>query len=78
MSGMLQTGERAPEIELRDLAGKVLRPLAPERGRRGSALVIFFKDDCPTCRYSLPFVERMKQRLGPKGERIFGVSQDGE
>jgi len=74
---MLQTGERAPEIDLRDLSGRSLRPLSPERGRKGHALVIFFKDECPTCRYTLPFVERIQQRLGSKGDRIFGVSQDG-
>lgn len=77
MRGMLQAGERAPKIELLDLDGKARRPLDSGGGARGSVLLVFYKDTCPTCRYTLPFVERAHRELGPRGARIIAVSQDG-
>jgi len=75
MSGMLQKGERAPAIDLEDLDGRRRSPL---EGAAGSArsLLVFVKDECPTCRYTLPFLERVHRGLEGSGARIWGISQD--
>jgi len=69
---MLQTGERAPEIRLPDVQGKVtsleefyLRPEEP-------VLVVVFKVSCPTCQLTLPFLERLAQQR----VQVLGISQD--
>ncbi len=69
---MLQTGERAPDILLPDVHGKVtalehfyVRPQDP-------VLVAIFKVSCPTCQFTLPFLERLsRERV-----QIVGISQD--
>lgn len=73
---MLEAGMRAPEFQLKDLAGdsqSLARILA-----RGPALLAFFKVSCPVCQFTLPFLERVYQAAG-RGEapvQIVGVSQD--
>jgi peroxiredoxin len=76
MTGAIRPGARAPEIELMDLDGRVRRPLTPEPGAAGPLLLVFFKDDCPTSLYTLPFVQRIHRAIAARGARIFGVSQD--
>jgi peroxiredoxin len=73
---MLQTGQRAPEIALTDLHGQPRHPLTHGKGERGDLLLIFYKDSCPTCQYTLPFVERLHHLIGPRGARIVAVAQD--
>ncbi len=77
MSGALQAGTRAPEFELGDPDGRRHRPLERGEGARGDVLLAFFKDDCPTSRYTLPFLGRIHRALAGRGVRMFGVSQDG-
>jgi peroxiredoxin len=43
---------------------------------RGGALLVFSKDDCPTCRFTLPFLQRVHEALAPRGVRIAAISQD--
>jgi peroxiredoxin len=75
MSRMLQKGQPAPAIDLLDLDGRRRRPLEERAGGSRSLLVIV-KDDCPTCRYTLPFLERLHAALGGAGSGIFAISQD--
>ncbi|MBI3448816.1 MAG: TlpA family protein disulfide reductase [Acidobacteria bacterium] len=65
MTGFPQAGERAPEISL---------PGIPEGC--GHLLVVFYKDTCPTCQYTMPFVERIHRELAPRGGRIVAIAQD--
>lgn len=76
MTALIEAGARAPGIELPDASGARRRPLSPAPGDRGPALLVFFKDTCPTCRYALPFVERIHEGLAPAGARVVGISQD--
>ncbi len=71
---MLQTGERAPDIRLPDVQGKVtsieeffVRPEEPQ-----PVLVAIFKSSCPTCQLTLPFLERLSQQR----VCVVGISQD--
>jgi peroxiredoxin len=66
---MLTSGP-APEVEVFDLEGN-------RRGLPGSppALLVFYKASCPTCQFTLPFLERIYQRKTQPVE-IFLISQD--
>jgi peroxiredoxin len=45
--------------------------------KHGPVLAAFFKVNCPTCQYTLPFLERLHQQLRSGGAQIWGISQDG-
>jgi peroxiredoxin len=40
----------------------------------GPVLLVLFKVSCPTCQFTLPFIERLHGR----GLRVWGISQDDE
>lgn len=70
----LPSGTSAPPITLADTNG-AKRSLA-EALQSGPVLAAFFKVDCPTCQFTMPFLERMHQRYsGPKFSML-GISQD--
>lgn len=66
----LDAGQRAPDFQLQDLDGaeRTLKELLPS----GPVLLAFFKVSCPTCQFTLPFLERIYRG----GARVFAVSQD--
>ncbi len=39
-------------------------------------LLTFFKVSCPTCQFTLPFVERLYRQFRAQGVHVWGVSQD--
>lgn len=65
---MLQAGEHAPAFSLSDLEGNV-RHLG-DLTASGPVLLAFFKISCPTCQFTLPFLNRVS------GLRVFGISQN--
>jgi peroxiredoxin len=69
----LTAGQRAPEFRLQDLAGgeKTLGDLL----KSGPVFLAFFKVSCPTCQFTLPFLERIYQGVDGRA-RMFAVSQD--
>ncbi|MDX2152937.1 MAG: TlpA disulfide reductase family protein [Bryobacteraceae bacterium] len=67
---VLSPGDRAPEIRLPDLDGQT-RALKELDGGKPS-LVVLFKISCPTCQFTLPYLERMKGG----GVSVVGISQD--
>jgi len=70
----LTAGQRAPDFRLADLAGGSEKTLN-ELLAAGPVLLAFFKVSCPTCQYTLPFLDRIHR--GAKGAtRLFAVSQD--
>jgi len=69
----LTTGNKAPAFELKgeDGSPRVFKAQAGEP----LVLLAFYKDTCPVCQFTLPFLERIYQ--GVKGKLTFwAVSQD--
>jgi peroxiredoxin len=64
----ISTGQQAPAVRLRDAEGRTVEWSALLSG--GRMLLAFFKTTCPTCQFTLPFLDRLQ------GVRVFGVSQD--
>lgn len=70
----LVAGQRAPDFRLAGLDNgehtlvELLKP--------GPVFLAFFKVSCPTCQYTLPFLERIYRGLGNNPTRMFTVSQD--
>ncbi len=62
---MLQAGATAPEFRIGDFS---LR----EHLNQGPLLLVLFKISCPTCQFTLPYLNRLFDR----GLPVFGVSQD--
>jgi peroxiredoxin len=71
---VIAAGKIAPPIELAATDG--VKFSLKEALARGPVLATFFKVSCPTCQYTLPFVERLYQQLRDKGVQVWGVSQD--
>jgi len=70
----LGAGQRAPDFRLEDLQGgeRTLKELLPA----GPVFLAFFKVSCPTCQFTLPFLERIYRGLADGRVRMFAVSQD--
>jgi peroxiredoxin len=70
----LEVGRRAPDFQLEDLNGaqRNLEALLPA----GPVLLAFFKVSCPTCQFTLPFLERIYRGLADGRARMFLISQD--
>ena len=62
---MLAAGAAAPDFGLEDLEGK-------QRTRERPALLAFFKVSCPTCQFTMPFLQRLANGSVP----IYAISQD--
>lgn len=70
----LTAGDRAPDFRLTDLAGGSEKTLG-DLLKAGPVFLAFFKVSCPTCQYTLPFLERIHR--GAEGAtQLFAVSQD--
>lgn len=68
-----RTPEIAPDFALADLSGRTVR-LSGLRGK--VVLVNLWATWCPPCREEMPSMERLYQRLGPRGMELLAVSQD--
>ena len=71
----LTAGQHAPDFRLEDLAGGGEKTLN-EFLRHGPVFLAFFKVSCPTCQYTLPYLERMFRGQAKGGAGMFAVSQD--
>lgn len=66
----LREGQIAPDAELQTVGGGTVR--ISQLAVRGPALLAFYKDTCPTCQLTMPFLNRARE-----GKiAIYGVSQD--
>lgn len=70
----LVAGQRAPDFRLAGLDNG--EHTLAELLKTGPVFLAFFKVSCPTCQYTLPFLERMYRGLGPGATSMFTVSQD--
>lgn len=70
---MLQPNQQALPFSLSSLDGGERRY---EFGK--PALLVFFETDCPTCRLTFPYLNKLAQIIRPDSAEIIGVSQDNE
>ncbi|HEY3175547.1 MAG TPA: TlpA disulfide reductase family protein [Candidatus Polarisedimenticolia bacterium] len=73
--GVIGAGGRIPAFTLPLQGGG--EATVPVRGSKGLTLAVFYKNTCPTCRLSFPFLQRLYEQVGPAGGRVLGISQDG-
>ena len=66
----LKTGIAAPKFRLKALGGGMNS--LDEYLAKGPVLLIFFKGACPTCQFTLPYFERMKNGK----VQLLAISQD--
>ena len=71
---MIRTGNTAPAFTLKGTDGK--KHSLDEIKNKGTGFFVFFKVTCPTCQYTLPFLERMYQKVKDKGIPFWGIVQD--
>ena len=70
----LATGTLAPPFHLTSMDGK---PYSLPTGlKQGPVLAVFFKVACPTCQFTLPFVERLYRQLRGAAGQVWGIAQD--
>ncbi|HEX5424431.1 MAG TPA: TlpA disulfide reductase family protein [Candidatus Acidoferrales bacterium] len=72
----LTPGTTAPGILLKDSEGKTVS--LAEALKKGPVLAAFFKVTCPTCQFTLPFLQRMYQMYGGGSVTFLGISQNDE
>ena len=70
----LEAGSRAPEFILAGTDGQTFSLTHPGDA---PALLIFFKNSCPTCILAFPFLQRLYERVREAPLRFWGISQDG-
>lgn len=73
---MLQPGDSAPNFSLYTPGVRRGRDGAMLDG--GPALLVFIETDCPSCRLTLPYLDRLHQKLGLSNPKVIAVSQDRE
>src|SRR5258706_11253988 len=71
---MLGEGAEAPDFELKDLLGK--RRTRSEISAGKPMLLAFYKVSCPTCQYTLPFLERIYRGRTNRDIGMYAISQD--
>ena len=74
---MLSINEQAPSFSLFDLDGNA-REYAGLDKKSKPALLIFFETDCPTCRLTFPYLNKLTKAISPDSAEILGISQDNE
>jgi len=72
--GALSRGKTAPPISLVDAGGK--KQSLEVALKHGPVLAAFLKVSCPTCQFTVPFLERLYQSYGGPNFTLLGVSQD--
>ena len=71
---MLEAGARGPDIQLTSTFGE--RFVLSEELKRSAVVLVFFKISCPTCQFTLPFVDRLFASEKAGSPRVYGISQD--
>lgn len=73
---MLDTAVERLDFELASLDGRKFRLSGGLRKR--PVLLVFIKHDCPTCKFILPFIERLHERYGDEKAAFIIIAQDQE
>ena len=80
----LKPGDHAPDFELELLVGADAensesgskRLILEELLSQGPAVLVFVKEGCPTCQYTLPFLERMYQSYPQSRVSMVVIAQE--
>jgi len=70
----IRAGDTVPNFEMNATHGK--RVSLREALSRGPVVAAFFKVSCPTCQFTLPFLQRLFQSYGPDHASFLAISQD--
>jgi peroxiredoxin len=70
----LTTGKSAPAISLTTTSGQ--KVTLADALLKGPVLAAFFKVNCPTCQFTLPFLQRIYEKYGAKHFTLWGISQN--
>jgi peroxiredoxin len=70
----VEVGTGAPDFAARDMQG---RPVSLEQLRGQVVLLNIWATWCGPCREEMPSLQRLHERLGPRGLRVVAVSVDG-
>ena len=81
---LLKPGDHAPDFELALLGAASPENSRPDSGSlkleellvEGPALLVFVKEGCPTCQYTLPFLERMYQSYPESRVSLVVIAQE--
>jgi peroxiredoxin len=70
----ITAGKAAPDFSLKTYDGKEysLKALL----QRGPVFISFYKNSCPVCQFTFPFLDRMYKRYGAGETSFLGISQD--
>lgn len=70
----LSAGLPAPAFALKGIDGKSYD--LTEALQQGPVLLAFFKENCPTCQFTFPFLERIQQAVKDNNSlQVWGISQ---
>lgn len=75
VDGLIPPGGEITPFALPRLGGGV--ETLPDSAAKGLTLAIFYKNSCPTCRLTMPFVQRLHEQVTTGGGRVVAISQDG-
>jgi peroxiredoxin len=67
-------GHTTPPFELTGMDGQLYS--LKEALMKGPLLAAFFKVTCPTCQFTLPFVEKLHRQFRGEAVHVWGISQD--
>ncbi|OGC93549.1 MAG: hypothetical protein A2142_03360 [candidate division Zixibacteria bacterium RBG_16_48_11] len=70
----INSGKKAPDFILTATDGKSYS--LKEALDKNLTLIVFYKDTCPTCQFTLPYMERIYQGYRDKGLQVLGIEQD--
>ena len=71
---ILDPGSPAPGFRLPRLQGG--EATLAELTARGRVLLVFFKVTCPTCQFTMPFLQRIDDAYGSANATLLAISQD--
>jgi peroxiredoxin len=71
---VLTAGKTAPPFSLASTGSE--RYSLQEGLAGGPVLATFFKVNCPTCQYTLPFLERLYRQFRDKGVQVWAIAQN--
>jgi peroxiredoxin len=71
----LAVGSQAPDFELKDAGGRSHR--LSDALARGPVALVFYKSECPTCQFTLPYIQQISAKLGPEARlTLLAISED--
>lgn len=70
----LPVGVQAPDFELKTPDERLRRLNAAVA--QGPLVLAFYKAECPTCQFTLPYLQKIYSETGSGGWELWGISQD--